>query len=71
MATEQERWDNLERRLKMIAGDQYMKGLAVITVHLILENGEIQGWIDPTTRTFEPKGRFASDMLEYLLGDSP
>jgi len=68
MSTEQGNWENLEKRLKGVAEQQAQKGLVIVSVRLMIVNGQLRGWRTPVVQAFEPKGR-ADILLDHLLGE--
>lgn len=58
-------WDNLSKRLQKAAQDAKFKGLSVVTVRIIVVDGQLRAWSEPSITSYEPKGD--KDDLTVLL----
>lgn len=71
MIPEQEKqWDNLYRRIHSFASRQCRgRGTAVVTVRLLVADGELRSWSEPEAVFFEPRGNcqeIADAILRHL-----
>ena len=63
-------WDKLLLRLKTCAYKECRgHGLAVVSVKLVLRDGELRGWTRPVPTYTEPEGRGGFELEGGLLTD--
>jgi len=63
-------WDKLLLRLKSCAYRECRgHGLAVVSVKLVLRDGELRGWTKPVPTYTEPEGRGGLELEGDLLTD--